>query len=75
MTPDIPAPLAPDAPAAFLKGRFSLFQTTDGGLLVAYRPDGETEDKHLPIPAFIVQAASQMAGGQDPAALLTGLLG
>jgi hypothetical protein len=46
-----------DDPTPLVKGRFSVYETPDGGFVLAYRLDGADEDSHYRIPAFIVKAA------------------
>lgn len=43
----------PDAPELLSRGQYSLYSTADGGAHLSYRPDGQDEDSHQPIPAGI----------------------
>jgi hypothetical protein len=57
-----------------LKGRFSLYETADGGYHLAYLADGETEPKHLEVPAMAVRMAKLAAEGKlSPLKALAGM--
>jgi hypothetical protein len=64
--------LLADAPAGdkLVHGTFSVYKTEEGGLHVAYRLDGSSEDGHLPIPAGIIKLASAAASGRGPLGML-----
>lgn len=64
-------PAAP--PVALLEGSFALYQH-QGGFLVAWKKRGEQNTRHLPIPAFVFQMASNASGKsiQEIIAELTG---
>lgn len=64
-----PAAAAPQGPVPFLQGSFALYQTPEGGAVLAYRAKGSSEDKQLMIPPFILQMAGQ-ASGLSPEAIL-----
>jgi hypothetical protein len=52
-------------PNAIMKGRFTLYETPDGGYHIAYKPDGDDRDaQHLEIPAAIVRLAKMGAEGK-----------
>jgi hypothetical protein len=54
-------------PEPFMKGKFSLYETPDGGYHIAYKEDGEdTETKHIEIPGYIAQMAKKMGNGNIP---------
>ena len=55
--------VAPVPPTALIQGSFAIFDPGNGGLLLVWRKKGETEDKYLPIPPFIIQMAAQQSGG------------
>jgi hypothetical protein len=63
------------APTPFLRGRFALYELPDGGMLLAYRPEGEETDRHLTVPAIAVAAGREMAagGGMGPAGMFNTL--
>lgn len=64
------APAAPaDGPVPLLKGAFAVYVTPQNALVLAYRPEGTTEDKQLVVPPFIVDAAARQSG-QTPQELL-----
>ena len=46
------------------KGRAAVFETADGGAVVAYRADGETADSHHPIPAAVWQIMASLMRGE-----------
>lgn len=52
------------APEPFLKGRFSLYETPDGGMHIAYLADGDTETRHMELPAFLMRNARALAEGK-----------
>jgi hypothetical protein len=61
-------------PEPFLKGRFNLYETPEGGYHLAYIPDGETETKHMEIPAMAVKTARLAAEGKlNPFKALMGM--
>jgi hypothetical protein len=49
-------------PEPILKGRFAIYETPDGGLHLAYRADGEEEDRHVPIPPLALKVMSARVG-------------
>lgn len=52
------------APVPFMHGKFSLYETPEGGYHVAYKEDGDnTETKHIEIPAFMVNMAKKASEG------------
>lgn len=53
-------------PTPFLAGRFALFDTPDGGIHLAYRPDGEPEDHHEQLPADLVGLMRTLKEGGKP---------
>lgn len=62
------------APDPFLKGRFSLYHTPDGGIHVAAIFDGDEETKHTEIPAMVLKMAERMGSG-NPLSMLMNLGG
>ena len=61
-------------PVPLLDGSFAIFQPAPDELLLVWRQKGSTEDRYLPIPAFVVRMAAQQAG-VAPADLVTMLRG
>lgn len=60
-------------PEPFLKGRFNLYETPDGGYHLSYLPDGETETRHMEIPGKAVKFAESMANAKlNPFKFLAG---
>lgn len=43
------------------RGRYSLYDTPDGGYHVAYRPDDADQDQHFELPGALVTLARQAA--------------
>jgi hypothetical protein len=61
-----------------MNGKFSLYETPEGGLHVAYVPDGDQDDepKHLEIPAMVVKMAKASAEGKlSPLAMMRQMMG
>jgi hypothetical protein len=52
---------APAVPVPFLSGTFALYQTPDGGIVVAYRAAGDEEDRRLTLPAHMVKLAQTLS--------------
>jgi|HubBroStandDraft_2_1064218.scaffolds.fasta_scaffold11571_7 hypothetical protein len=46
------------------KGRYSLFDTPDGGLHVAYTAEGTDETQHIEIPGRLLQMAKMLEDGK-----------
>lgn len=61
-------------PKLVARGVFSLYVTPAGGLHLAYRNEGEDEDRHMPIPAAVVTLATQAQNGRGPMAILRHLI-
>lgn len=51
-------------PDPLLKGRFTLYETSDGGFHIAYLVDGKPEPCHVEIPAMVVRVAKMSAEGK-----------
>jgi hypothetical protein len=51
-------------PEPILKGRFNLYETPEGGFHIAYVADGESEPRHLEIPAMVIRMARLSAEGK-----------
>lgn len=47
-----------------MNGKFSLYETPEGGMHIAYDPEGDTETRHLEIPAMVVKMARMSAEGK-----------
>lgn len=59
-----------------MKGRFTLYETPDGGFHVAYLPDDTEETRHLAIPGGIVKLARMGAEGKlSPVAMARAFMG
>jgi hypothetical protein len=44
-------------------GRYSLFDTPDGGLHIAYTVEGEETTQHIEVPGKIIKMAQMMESG------------
>lgn len=62
-------------PEPLARGRFSVYETPQGGLHLAYRVDGEAEDRHAEIPSAVIKMAKAASNGNagNPLAMLKGL--
>ena len=65
----------PGPPVAKLKGRFALYDTEDGGLHIAYKPDGAEETEHFEIPGKVLKVAQLVQSGKmfNPAEIMAAL--
>jgi hypothetical protein len=69
-TPQVPAETPPAPPAAaqgpqpLISGSFAVFVTPDQAIVLAYRPEGAADDKHLVVPPFIMNLVAQQTGHQ-----------
>lgn len=48
------------------RGVYSIFKTDDGGMHLAYRPEGADEDAHFPLPAMMMQMLIAATEGKGP---------
>lgn len=63
----------PTEPAPFMRGRFSIYATVQGGYHLVWRAEGEAEDQHADVPPMIVKLARK--GGMNPMDALRALSG
>lgn len=61
-------------PRLVSRGMYSLYVTPQGGLHLAFRHEGDGEDRHMPIPAAVVKLATQAQNGTGPMAMLRHLI-
>lgn len=54
------------APELLSRGQYSLYKSPDGGMHLAYRAEGMTEDAHLVMPPALVRMAQAAAEGKGP---------
>lgn len=54
----------PPKPVPLGKGSYAIYQTPEGEGLIAYRPDGDTQDSHQVIPRGIWQVMLQAMRGE-----------
>jgi hypothetical protein len=74
-----PAPAAEAEPAPgpqlLSRGVYSLFRTPEGGMHLAFRPEGEEADRHIPLPPALMRMAETAAnGGGGPMAMMKALM-
>jgi hypothetical protein len=73
---DITANEIKATPDARMTGKFSLYDTADGGIHIAYLPDGTEETQHMVIPGKAIQLARMMESGKlNPASLMRAMMG
>lgn len=56
------APAAAQGPQPLLSGSFAVFVTPEQAIVLAYRPEGAAEDKHLVVPPFIMDLVARQTG-------------
>jgi hypothetical protein len=63
---------APVTPVPRLRGRFTLYDTPDGGMHIAYKPDGSETTEHFEIPGKVLKMAQLIQSGQmlNPAEIM-----
>ena len=63
-TPDNTSTFINDVVTPRIRGKFALFDTADGGLHIAYRPEGDEEDQHFEIPGHVLKVAKMLSEGK-----------
>lgn len=53
------------APEALWSGHASIYQAEDGGMILAYKRDGEEETFRHHVPGFLVSMAQRMSANGD----------
>jgi hypothetical protein len=48
-------------PTPFMHGTFAIFETPDGGYVIAWREDGNEQSNQIPIPGMMVKQAHLMS--------------
>lgn len=48
------------------RGVYSIYKTDEGGMHIAYRPEGAQEDAHMPVPAMMMQLLISATEGKGP---------
>lgn len=61
-----------EKPTPFMRGKFAIYETPEGGLHIAYRVEGQDEDRHIALPAAAIKMAGMM-GDKLPFANLIGV--
>jgi len=84
-TPDeVPVATRPephdDAPSTVIvprvRGKFALFDTDDGGLHIAYRPEGQDTDEHFHVPGHVLKMAKMFSeGDMSPMEMMKNMMG
>lgn len=54
----------PPGPVLLSRGVYSLYETPDGAAVLSYRPEGQDEDSHQPIPPGIWQLLGKATRGE-----------
>ena len=63
-------------PVARMTGKFTLYDTPDGGIHIAYLPDGTEETQHLELPGKAIRLAQALESGKmNPAAMMRAFMG
>lgn len=62
------------APELLVRGTVALYGTPAGGIVVAFRQEGQDQDQHMEIPARYLKMMSAAFGGRNPLGMLTGML-
>ena len=60
-------------PTPLMRGRFSLYETVQGGYHLTWRAEGEDVDQHAEVPPMVVKLARK--GGMNPMDALRALSG
>jgi hypothetical protein len=61
--------------ARVVKGVYSIYKTEEGGMHIAYRPDGSEEDQHLPVPPAMMAMMLAASEGKGPLGRFRALVG
>jgi hypothetical protein len=62
-------------PTPLMNGKFSLYDTPDGGYVIAYQPEGDQETRRIEVPAIVVRMAKMASEGKlSPVAAMKGLI-
>jgi hypothetical protein len=56
--------MSEEKPEPRVKGRFALFDTPDGGIHIAYRPEGSDKDEHFQLPGKVMKFAQAFSEGK-----------
>lgn len=71
-TPPTTATTPPEGPQPLLKGSFAIYLTPEHAMVLAYRPEGTTDDRQFLVPPFVIDMAARQSG-QTPQQLITRL--
>lgn len=61
--------------ARMVRGVYSIYKTADGGMHIAYRPEGAYEDQHLPVPPAMMAMMIAASEGKGPLGRFRALVG
>lgn len=61
--------------ARMVRGVYSIYKTAEGGMHIAYRPEGTYEDQHLPVPPAMMAMMLAASEGKGPLGRFRALVG
>lgn len=61
--------------ARVVRGVYSIYKTAEGGMHIAYRPEGAYEDQHLPVPPPMMAMMLAASEGKGPLGRFRALVG
>ena len=64
----------PSEPQPVLRGKFSVYETPDGGYHIAYITDGQEDTNHLQIPGSALRMAAKLSGSKNPLAAFSAMM-
>ncbi len=56
------------------RGIYSVYKTPEGGLHIAFRPEGLEEDQHIEIPGRMMNMMISASEGKGPLGMLRGMM-
>jgi hypothetical protein len=64
-------------PAPMMKGTFAIYETPDGGRMLAYRPEGEENTNRIMIPAPMIRMIEAQQRGEkvNPLSMFKSMMG
>lgn len=69
--------MSEESPQPIMRGKFAIYETPDGGRLLAYQPEGENETSRFVIPAVIMRLIESQQRGEkiNPMQLMKTMMG
>jgi hypothetical protein len=61
--------------ARMVRGVYSIYKTAEGGMHIAYRPEGTDEDQHRPVPPAMMAMMLAASEGKGPLGRFRALVG